>query len=70
MIAAETFFQALEDESSLDTLMPRAGFRAAEAVKAAFGQLPDTMPALIRWLDRNLPETEKRLPGGSPLPLV
>ena len=70
MIAAETFFRALEDESSFDTIMPRAGFGAAEAVKAAFGQMPETMPALIRWLDRNLPETEKRLPGGSPLPLV
>ncbi len=70
IIAAETFFRALEDERSFDTIMPRAGFGAAEAVKAAFGQTPDTMPALIRWLDRNLPETEKRLPGGSPLPLV
>jgi Animal haem peroxidase len=70
MIAAETFFHALEDESSLGTLMPQTGFGAAEAVKAVFGPAPQTMPALIRWLDRNLPETEKRLPGGSPLPLV
>lgn len=70
LVLCETFFRALEDESAKATLTPHAGFGASEAVKTVFGQLPDTMPALIRWLDLNLADSEKRLPDGSPLPLV
>ena len=70
MIAAETFFRALDDETSLDSLSPRPGFGAAEAVRAVFGELPQSMPALIRWLDRHMPAAEKRLPDGRPLPLI
>lgn len=70
MIAAETFFRALEDETSFAPLYPRPDFGAAEAVRAAFGEMPQSMPALIRWLDRQMPATEKRLPDGRPLPLI
>lgn len=70
MIAAETFFRAFDDETSFIPLFPRPGFGAAEAVRAAFGEMPQSMPALIRWLDRQMPATEKRLPDGRPLPLI
>ncbi|MGB8819042.1 MAG: peroxidase family protein, partial [Rhizobiaceae bacterium] len=70
LIVAETFFRAFEDNSSLDTLVPRPGFGAAEAVRTVFGPRPETMPALIRWLDRHMPEADKRLPDGRPLPLI
>jgi hypothetical protein len=70
MIAAETFFLALDDETSLAGLAPHPDFGVTEALRAAFGDVPQSMPALIRWLDRQMPATEKRLPDGRPLPLI
>lgn len=70
LIAAETFYRALDDVTSLAALCPRPGFGMAEACRAAFGETPQSMPALIRWLDRQMPAHEKRLPDGRPLPLI
>jgi hypothetical protein len=75
ILLAETFFRILDDDSRLDRMPLPGGMTPQIAAKLFFEQngqipVPQTMPELIRWIDRNLPRTEKVLSDGSPLPFI
>ena len=75
ILLAETFFRILDDDSRLDRMPLPGGITPQIAAKLFFEQngpdaVPQTMPELILWIDRHLPQTEKELSDGSPLPFI
>ncbi|MHA7775014.1 peroxidase family protein [Roseibium sp. M-1] len=75
ILLAETFFRILDDSGRLDRMPLPGGMTPQIAAKLFFEQkgpdpVPQSMPELIRWIDRNLPQSEKELGDGSPLPFI